>query len=439
MSPFRAPDHKLRRTKIVTRSFADLGLVEPLDRALRAQNYSAPTPIQQDAIPPLLGGRDLMGCAQTGSGKTAAFALPVLQLLSKSGRRATRFTPRALVLAPTRELAIQIADSFADYGHFLPLTCTAVFGGVGQDSQVRHLSRGVDILVATPGRLVDLMEQGYIKLQNIEAFVLDEADRMLDLGFIVSVRQIARLLPAARQTIMFSATMPKEVESLAKSLLRDPVSVLVAPAPSNAPKIEESVIFVDRNRKASTLSLLLRRPEVGRTLVFTRTKRGADRLVRNLREMRVRADAMHGDLSQNARQRALEDFRSGRNLVLVATDIAGRGIDVDAITHVVNYDLPEAPEAYVHRIGRTARAGATGFAISLCSMEEELHLRDIEKLLRRRIPVVEEDGSPSTDPRPKLPALGDATSVDRPKRVFTTSRKMAARHFGRRVSRVGAR
>jgi ATP-dependent RNA helicase RhlE len=295
------------------------------------------------------------------------------------------------------------------------------------------------VLVATPGRLVDLMEQRYVRLDQVEVFVLDEADRMLDLGFIAAVRQIARSLPVNRQTMLFSATMPKEVATLAQSLLKNPATVTVASAPATAPKIDESVIFVDRERKAITLSQVLKRAEVSRALVFTRTKHGADRLVRQLRDLRITADAMHGNKSQVVRQRTLEDFRSGRLRFLVATDIAARGIDVEAITHVVNYDLPEVAEVYIHRIGRTARAGATGAAVSLCSMEEVVHLRNIEKLLRRRVPVVEPDGRPSAEPPPPMPALIKQPAVTRPRKVFTTSRRLAERHFGKRtVAPIGS-
>ena len=375
-----------------------------------------------------------MGCAQTGSGKTAAFALPILQRLATSNQRPVRYTPRALVLAPTRELATQIADSFKTYGRYLPLTTAAIYGGVGQDRQVSQMTRGVDVLVATPGRLVDLMEQRYVYLDQVEVFVLDEADRMLDLGFIVDVRRIIRALPASRQTMLFSATMPSAVASLAQSLLKDPVSVMVTTVPETAPKIEESVMFVDRNHKTAALSDVLRRPEVARALIFTRTKHGADRLVRQLGDFRISAGAMHGNMSQNARERTLGDFRSGRMRFLVATDIAARGIDVDAITHIVNYDLPDEPDAYTHRIGRTARAGATGAAISLCSMEEETNLRNIERSLRRRIPVVESDGRPSTAPALPMPPAAVLAGANRPKMVFTTNRRLAARQFERRPS-----
>lgn len=338
------------------------------------------------------------------------------------------------MLAPTRELATQIADSFKTYGRYLPMVSTAIYGGVGQDRQVSQLTRGVDVLVATPGRLVDLMEQRYVYLDQVEVFVLDEADRMLDLGFIVDVRRIIRTLPTTRQTMLFSATMPPAVASLAHSLLNDPVTVMVTTATESAPKIEESVMFVDRNHKAAALSDVLKRPEVTRALIFTRTKHGADRLVRQLGEFRITADAMHGNKSQNVRERTLQDFKSGRVRFLVATDIAARGIDVEAITHIVNYDLPDEPESYVHRIGRTARAGATGAAISLCSMEEETNLRNIERSLRRRIPVVESDGRPSAAPVLPMPPAAVLAGANRPKMVFTTNRRLAARQFERKPS-----
>ncbi|MBI4306120.1 MAG: DEAD/DEAH box helicase [Chloroflexi bacterium] len=377
-------------------SFFDLGLMDPLLRAVRTENYVQPTPIQQQAIPRLLEGRDLMGCAQTGSGKTAAFALPILQTLAAQAQPARPRMPHALVLAPTRELALQICDSFKVYGRNLRLSCTAVYGGVGQDLQVRDLKRGVDILVATPGRLLDLMGQGYVRLEEVKVFVLDEADRMLDMGFIVDVRKIIRALPAKRQTLLFSATMPREVTSLAESMLTDAVNVAVTPVASNALRIDESVVFVERAAKPSTLSGLLNRPEMSRALIFTRTKHGADRLVRTLGLNQIKASALHGNKSQNERERTLEGFRSGRVRFLVATDLAARGIDVDAISHIINFDLPDEPEAYVHRIGRTARAGASGTAISFCSWEEMDKLRNIERLIKRRVPVVDSQLLPAT-------------------------------------------
>ncbi len=351
-----------------------------------------PTPIQAKAIPPILEGKDLLGCAQTGTGKTAAFALPILHQLMNAPVDKTRrgpVLPRVLVLSPTRELATQIGESFATYGRHTGLNHTVIFGGVSQFHQVRALQRGVDILVATPGRLMDLMEQRHVNLSAVKVFVLDEADRMLDMGFIQPIRRIASAVPAGRQTLLFSATMPKEIMHLADSLLKNPVKVAVAPVASTAALIEQSVYMVQRERKPALLEHLLNDPAVTRVLVFTRTKHGADRLMKRLIQSGVPSDAIHGNKAQNARQRALDQFRSGRSRVLVATDVAARGLDVDGITHVFNYDLPNEPESYVHRIGRTGRAGASGMAISFCDSEERGFLRDIERLTGKRIPLVE--------------------------------------------------
>jgi ATP-dependent RNA helicase RhlE len=369
-------------------SFSELALIEPIARALRAENYTIPTPIQAAAIPPLLDGRDLLGCAQTGTGKTAAFALPILQRLASDRRPAPRKGARVLVLAPTRELALQIGDSFAAYGRHLPLSRTVVFGGVGQGPQVSALARGVDVLVATPGRLLDLMEQGHAQLSTVEVLVLDEADRMLDMGFIRDIRKILAKLPARRQTLLFSATMPRDIAVLADQMLRDPVKVEVAAPATTAEKVDQWVLFVDRDNKRHLLAEMLKDPKMTRTLIFTRTKHGANRVTEQLSRMQVRAAAIHGNKSQGARQAALESFRSGQTRVLVATDIAARGIDVDGITHVVNYELPNEPESYVHRIGRTARAGARGIALSFCDREERAYLRDIERLTKQPLQVV---------------------------------------------------
>ena len=371
-------------------SFADLDLIDPIQRAVRAENYTTPTPIQAQAIPHLLRGRDLMGCAQTGTGKTAAFALPILQRLTNNARPLRPRSPRALILTPTRELAAQIRDSFTVYGRHLRLSRAVIYGGVRQNPQVQALSRGVDILVATPGRLLDLMSQGHLRLSSVEILVLDEADRMLDMGFIPDVRKAIAALPKKRQTLFFSATMPATVIRLARSLLANPVRVSVAPKRPTAENIEENVMFVQKEDKPALLrDLLLRDDAIGRALVFTRTKHGANKVVRRLERSRIVADAIHGNKSQAARTQALGRFRSGRVRVLVATDIAARGIDVDGITHVINYDLPNEPEVYVHRIGRTARAGASGRAISFCDHDERDYLRNIERLIRRPVPVVE--------------------------------------------------
>ena len=393
-------------------SFSDLGLSEPILRAISAENYSTPTPIQAQAIPHLLEGRDLLGVAQTGTGKTAAFALPILHRLSATRTRPISQGARTLVLTPTRELAIQIGDSFKTYGANLPLTHTVIFGGVGQNPQVQAMSRGVDVLVATPGRLLDLIGQGLIKLDRLEVFVLDEADRMLDMGFIHDVRRILKTLPAKRHSLFFSATMPPEIAKLADKILTEPVRVEVTPVSSTAERIEQHVMFVEKSDKRPLLGEVLKRPEINRALVFTRTKHGANRVVEQLGQIAVRAEAIHGNKSQTARQRALENFKTGEIRVLVATDIAARGIDIDGITHVINYDLPNVPESYVHRIGRTARAGTSGIAISFCDSEERAFLKDIEKLIKVRIPVVEDHpwhshggvvSAPSADDRPPRP------------------------------------
>ena len=367
--------------------FSNLGLSAPLLSALAAAGYSTPTPIQQQAIPPVLAGRDVCGIAQTGTGKTAAFALPILQRLSVARRGPLPGACRALVLSPTRELASQIADSFRSYGRSLPLSTAVVFGGVTIARQRRQLARGVDILVATPGRLLDLIDSGSLSLSRVEILVLDEADRMLDLGFIHALRRIVKLLPQQRQTLLFSATMPKAIATLAEQYLNDPVKVTVTPAATTVDRIDQSVVFVPSDRKRQLLAGMLRDPAFGRVLVFTRTKHGADRVARHLGDSGVVAAAIHGNKSQPQRERALAAFRAGDARVLVATDIAARGIDVDGVSHVVNFDLPNVPEDYVHRIGRTARAGARGIAIAFCSDEERPYLRDIEKLTRRSIQV----------------------------------------------------
>jgi len=368
-------------------SFVSLGLSEPILRALEARDYVTPTPIQAQAIPHLLQGKDLLGIAQTGTGKTAAFALPMLQRLAAANRRPMPRMPRSLVLAPTRELATQIADSFEAYGRHLGIRGTIVFGGVGQNPQVQALRRGVDILVATPGRLLDLIEQRHCDLSAVEILVLDEADRMLDMGFLPDVKRILATLPKDRQSLLFSATMPADITALANRFLRDPVRVEVTPPAKTADRIAQSVWFVTKAGKRDLLADLLADPAFERVLVFTRTKHGADRVVKHLHSVDIRAHAIHGNKSQNNRERALDDFRSGKAHVLVATDIAARGIDVPEITHVINFDLPNVSESYVHRIGRTARAGRDGIAISFCDGEEREYLRDIEKLIKQKIPV----------------------------------------------------
>ena len=371
-------------------SFSDLDLIEPLLRALDAKNYTEPTPIQARAIPPLLAGKDLLGVAQTGTGKTAAFGLPILQHITQARSPAGARATRALVLAPTRELAIQIGEEVRAYGRYLDLRQAVVFGGVGQQPQVRALARGVDILIATPGRLLDLLGQGHLRLDRVTHFVLDEADRMLDMGFIHDVRRVVAALPRRRQTAFFSATMPHEVARLAGDILADPLRVEVAPSATTVERVEQHVFFVETANKRALLAEVLKDPALNRVIVFSRTKHGANRIALQLEKRGVNAAAIHGNKSQGARQRALEGFKSGRTRVLVATDIAARGIDVDDVSHVINFDLPNEPESYVHRIGRTARAGAAGIALSFCDPGEREFLRDIEKLTRQRLAVVAE-------------------------------------------------
>ncbi|GAA4756067.1 DEAD/DEAH box helicase [Flavisolibacter ginsenosidimutans] len=369
--------------------FDQIGLTPPLLKALKQEGYTTPTPIQHQAIPHALAGKDILGLAQTGTGKTAAFALPILQKLSAQALgNGYRYT-RALILTPTRELALQISESFASYGRYTGLKHEVIFGGVPQTPQTLALRDGVDVLIATPGRLLDLMNQGYVYLDYLETFVLDEADRMLDMGFIHDVKRIIKILPAQRQTMLFSATMPPQITQLASSLLHQPVRVEVTPVSSTAEKIEQSVYFIPKQYKQSLLVHLLSEKNIQRTLVFTRTKHGADKIAKQLKKANIQADAIHGNKSQAARQNALVNFKRGKLKVLVATDIAARGIDVDALEHVINYDLPDVAETYVHRIGRTGRAGASGTAISFCDGKEEMsNLRSINKLIGLKIPAV---------------------------------------------------
>ncbi|NKD87085.1 DEAD/DEAH box helicase [Haematospirillum sp. 15-248] len=377
--------------------FSDLGLDPRLLKALEEEGYSIPTPIQGKAIPPALEGRDVLGLAQTGTGKTAAFTLPILHRLACNPMRPAPRTARALILTPTRELAVQIGDSLAAYSRFMRLKRAVVFGGVGMGPQVRFMANGVDVLVATPGRLLDHVNQGTIRLNGTEIVVLDEADRMLDMGFIHDVKRLFRGLPPNRQTLLFSATMPRAVEELTTDYLRESVRVEVAPQSTTAERIEQRVLFVHRGDKRDLLTDLLNSNEVSRAIVFTRTKHGANRVVEHLSEQGIRADALHGDKSQGARQKALNGFRKGIVRALVATDIAARGIDVDGITHVINYELPNEPESYVHRIGRTARAGAGGIALSFCDNEEIAYLRSIEKAIRMQVPMELEHAFHNTD------------------------------------------
>ena len=372
-------------------SFEKLNLIEPLMKSLKNEGYTEPTPIQEQAIPIILEKKDLLGCAQTGTGKTAAFALPILQILH--GELKTMKFPRTiktLILTPTRELAVQIGESFSVYGKYTGIKHGVIFGGVSQKAQTDRIRSGIDIMIATPGRLLDLMNQGYVNLNSINMFVLDEADRMLDMGFIHDIHKIIAKLPVKRQTLFFSATMPAEISKLAGTLLTDPVKVAVTPIASTVDSIKQSVYFVRKENKRSLLIHLLKDESIVSSLVFTRTKHGADKIVKDILNAGIQADAIHGNKSQNARQRALNNFKSKQIRVLVATDIAARGIDVDELSHVINYELPNVPETYVHRIGRTGRAGLSGVALSFCDEEEKVLLKDIHKLIAKQISVIED-------------------------------------------------
>lgn len=388
-------------------SFKDLKIIEPILSALSAEGYENPTPIQSQAIPIVLTGQDLLGCAQTGTGKTAAFAIPILQLLTENRQNtiSSKRSIKALILTPTRELAIQIKESFVAYGKNLPLKHLVVFGGVPQRSQTDALRAGTDILIATPGRLLDLVAQRFVDLKQVELFVLDEADRMLDMGFITDVRKLIALLPVKKQTLFFSATMPPDIQKLADNILNRPSKVEVTPVSSTVEKITQSVYYVEKNDKRSLLLYLLKNPEVKSALVFTRTKHGADKITKELSRNNIQAEAIHGNKSQGARQRALTNFKSGKTRILVATDIAARGIDVDELSHVINYELPNISETYVHRIGRTGRAGASGEAYSFCDSEELEYLRDIQKLIGKTIPVEENHPYPMSIKDLVKPAL----------------------------------
>ena len=378
-------------------SFKNLRLIEPILKALDEEGYETPTQIQQKSITPILDHKDILGCAQTGTGKTAAFTIPILQLMHEQrvANNSSVRTIDVLILTPTRELAIQIGDSIAAYGRHLSLRHHVIFGGVSQHSQVNAIRSGIDILVATPGRLLDLMQQGHIKLSNIKFFVLDEADRMLDMGFIHDVKKVIAKLPAKRQSLFFSATMPPEISQLADMLLKNPVKIEVTPVSSTAEMIQQAVYFVDKNEKQDLLIDILKDKSIESLLVFTQMKHAADKLSKRLNASGIYAAAIHGNKSQNARQSALENFKNKRVRVLVATDIAARGIDIDQLSHVLNYELPNVPETYVHRIGRTGRAGASGIALSFCSREERAYLRDIERLIKKSVPVKEWQGNGS--------------------------------------------
>ena len=408
-------------------SFTELGIAEPLRRALVAEGYTEPTPIQVRAIPVLLAGQDLLGLAQTGTGKTAAFALPLLQQLSVGHEQRRARSVRALILAPTRELAIQIHDSLRTYGRHLHIRNAVVVGGVSQQAQIKALAGGVDILVATPGRLLDLMSQGHVRLDSVASLVLDEADRMLDMGFIRDIRKIIAALPKKRHSMLFSATMPTDVEHLAQSILHQPVRIDVSPPKRTAENIDQRVYYVAAAEKRALLATLLKDVALERVLVFTRTKHIANRVADHLDKNGFSADAIHGNKSQGARQRALERFRSGDARILVATDIAARGIDIDNITHVINFELPNEPESYVHRVGRTARAGAAGIAIAFCDPAENGYLRDIERLTRSSLTVVQ--GERGADQAPAKPSRDYAR-----KTPFRGKRANRERHGTRRVA-----
>lgn len=394
-------------------SFENLKLIEPILRALKTEGYTTPTPIQEQAIPIVLQRRDLLGCAQTGTGKTAAFSIPILQLLYQDRlQHKEQKTIKALILTPTRELAIQINESLAAYGKHTGLKHLVIYGGVSQNPQVDALRRGVDILVATPGRLLDLMQQRFVHLEHIKMLVLDEADRMLDMGFVNDVKKIIAKVPAKRQTLFFSATMPKEIQHLADSILTNPERVEVTPVSSTADTIQQELYYVEKNDKRSLLAHILKDKDIKTALVFTRTKHGADKVVKDLHKLNITAEAIHGNKSQNARQRALNNFKNRTTRVLIATDIAARGIDIDELTHVINYEIPNIPETYVHRIGRTGRAGASGIAFTFCDAEEIEFLRDIHKLIGKEIPV--NDAHPYVM-SPQSIVANHAASKDKPK------------------------
>ena len=417
-------------------TFDKLDLIEPILNALKHEGYTTPTPIQEISIPIILKGRDLLGCAQTGTGKTAAFAIPILQQLEKEmGRNKTHRKIKALIVTPTRELAIQIDESFANYGRFLNLRHTVVFGGVNQNPQVNALKAGVDILIATPGRLLDLQNQGHVKLNELSIFVLDEADRMLDMGFIHDVKKLIKLIPTKRQSLFFSATMPDSIRSLAATILTRPEEIEVTPVSSTAETIQQEMYFVETKSKKDLLIHLLQDKRIATALVFTRTKHGADKIMRILVKANIKAEAIHGNKSQNARQNALRNFKERTTRVLVATDIAARGIDIDDLNLVINYEIPNIPETYVHRIGRTGRAGLDGKAISFCDEDEVEYLRDIQKLISIQIPVIKEQPfhenyefiNPKAKIKAKVAGKGKGSGIDpgRGKRRTATDRNVS--------------
>ena len=420
------------------KTFEEMDLIAPLQRALKDEQYKTPTPIQAKTIPVAVSGRDVMGCAQTGTGKTAAFALPILNHLGQRNRKAVSQRPFVLALAPTRELAIQISNSFSTYGKHLKLRQALVYGGVGQGNQVRAMNRGAHILVATPGRLLDLMNQGHINLAQIEMVVLDEADRMLDMGFLPDVKRILNQLPRNRQTFFFSATMPPSIVDLAKRMLTQPVNVQIQSNSVSVDKIEQKVLFLKRDEKQESLRSIVTADEAGLVLVFTRTKRGADVVARKLDQSGIKTAAIHGNKSQNARQRALEAFRKHQVQVLVATDVAARGIDIDGITHVVNFDIPMDPESYVHRIGRTGRAGASGIAISFCTDGERRELREIQKLLGSKVRLITDHShAPSEQRHRSARPHAKGSTTPRSTSRQPSSRRSSTRSFAQASSANG--
>ncbi len=413
--------------------FENLNIIQPILKALAIKNYSSPTPIQLKAIPLVLKKQDVLGCAQTGTGKTAAFAIPIIQNLHNEKNNNHNVPIKSLIVTPTRELAIQIADSFTDYGKFTGIRNTVVFGGVKQGAQVSALKRGVDVLVATPGRLLDLIDQGYISLKQVKYFVLDEADRMLDMGFINDIKRIIKILPYQRQSLFFSATMPNNIVALSNTILKNPVKVEVSPVSSTAETIQQFIYFTNKSSKKKLVLEILKNPEITQVLMFCKTKHGCDKVVKLLLKNKIKSAAIHGDKGQNQRQRALSNFKSGEIKILVATDIAARGIDIDKLKHVINYDIPNVAETYVHRIGRSGRAGDKGVAISICEPEENAYIKDIEKLIKKRINVIDNHSYPQTDKPMNAQQKKDFEKEKQRKRQeFFANRKKNKSNFKRR-------
>ena len=410
-------------------TFENLHIIQPILDAIKKENYVVPTPIQEQTIPAILEGKDIIGCAQTGTGKTAAFAIPILQNLKRDqqGQKFAQAQGRrpiqALILSPTRELAIQIGEKFSAYGKFTSLKHTVIYGGVNQHSQVKSLKAGVDIVIATPGRLMDLMNQKFIKLDQVKILTLDEADRMLDMGFINDVKKIIAKIPANRQTLFFSATMPSAIVELSRSILKDPVKVSVSPVNPSSENVTQELYYVEKGNKRALLIHVLKQKSISSALIFTRTKRGADRVVKEIKKIGIRAEAIHGNKSQNYRQRALSNFKTRKTTVLVATDIASRGIDIDNLSHVINYEIPNEPETYIHRIGRTGRAGASGMALSFCDQEEQFFIKDINRLINKSIPVIANHPFHITNLRPAGKPVQKHSNQNRGRRRRFTPRR----------------